>query len=266
MVSRLKQNLWMTTDLFNYSVFHSVRNFMKVMLKVIVAITLSSSAFAETLEGFDYIRGKIQGQMTISEQWVKLQFTGDAAEAIYYQMRGGSEPSESIVFFPGMTKQHIGLMCSQITTKNTGKKGRFECFANINLKTGKLEKSDNICFENQSLKMEGRVTVENHWLRPQITGKSAENIYNQMLGKTTEEIYPESGDATVDDWEKTGKSIVVTTKQFPGFSCVKTMAYIECFIDINLKTGQPEESESMYPESDFDAAMDAKGNKFPRSK
>jgi hypothetical protein len=90
-----------------------------------------------------------------------------------------------------------------------------------------------------------------------------------MSGETTEETYPESGDATEEryhDWEKEGKSITVTTKQFPGFSCTKTLAYIECFIDINLKTGQSGESESMYPESDFDEEMDAKGNKFPRSK
>jgi hypothetical protein len=193
---------------------------------------------------------------------------GDAAEAIYYQMKG--EFNESAGCSHGMTKRYSGLMCTRISAaKISGGKVAFECFANINLKTGNLEKSDDICLGSRNLKIEGRVTVENQWLRPQITGKLAEAIYAQMLGETTEETYPESGDATEErhpDWKKERKSITVTTKQFPGFSCAKTLAYIECFIDINLKTGQPEESESTYPESDFDEQMDAKGNKFPRSK
>ncbi|GHU07434.1 hypothetical protein FACS1894158_15700 [Betaproteobacteria bacterium] len=115
---------------------------MKPTLAIILYLLSAGILFAEenaNYEGFDYIRGKIDGRATISSRWAKLHLTGYTAEAMYYQI---SAPVIDGVYSSantlGQSRGFPGLHCIKYQLQDARRDG-YECFGLINLKTGMLD-------------------------------------------------------------------------------------------------------------------------------
>lgn len=116
---------------------------MKSIITIFLLSIVAGHAFSQNTEGFDYRRGKIEGKATVAGRWAAFQITGDAAEAIYYQMSGTSEMDTGCS--PGETKRMPGLMCTKITDTTKQSRSQFECFIDINLHKGQIEESSGMC-------------------------------------------------------------------------------------------------------------------------
>jgi hypothetical protein len=91
--------------------------------------------------GFNYIHGKINGRITVSSGWTTFDITGDAAQAMYYQLSApvvksaGCDPH-------GQTKSFPGLSC---TKSGKNKNSTYECFIQVNLKKGTIGAHNMVC-------------------------------------------------------------------------------------------------------------------------
>jgi hypothetical protein len=144
----------------------------------------------------------------------------------------------------------------------------FECLTNINLKTGLIEDSSALCSfggNGKRISVNGRGSISVNYRSKdgkkwntirkadfELSGEIARLIYAQMPGK------PVEGD---DRYCNSGM-----LKSVPGLECMKGA---NCFVEINLETGQLEAGLSgdwECPEGDVNselADLDAKGNREP---
>jgi hypothetical protein len=96
----------------------------------------------EELEGFDYIRGKIDGQAVVKQGWIDFNITGDAAEALYYQMP--SSIKDDAKCLNGQTKLFHGFMCTKYQVYNT-ERYDYECVISINFKKNLIDDHNLSC-------------------------------------------------------------------------------------------------------------------------
>jgi hypothetical protein len=229
--------------------------FMRTVLAIVIAFILSGTVFAERQDGFDYKRGKIEGDAVVAGKLAKIHFTGDAAEATYYQIK--SEPEHESGCHHGEIRRLPGFVCTkEISDANKGK-SVFQCYIEIDLNSGQIFDDGEMCAAQnvKTVNVKGRASISGQLATFQIIGDTARAMYQQMSGKNELDTGCTAG----------------TTKRFSGFICTKNLhkgkASFECFVDINLKTGKVDaDAGGMCPEEDFDAEMDAKGNKFQRLK
>jgi len=118
---------------------------MKNICLCFALLVFASPSFAEEMEGFDYRRGLMQGRITVEMGRAALQLTGDAAEAMFYQMEGKEETDTGCS--AGLTKRMPGLMCTKTPLKD--KAPAFECFLDVNLRTAQVEETDGMCPEDE---------------------------------------------------------------------------------------------------------------------
>lgn len=116
------------------------------------------------------------------------------------------------------------------------------------------EKSDK-GFDYNRGKLEGRATIAGRVAMIQITGDAAESMYYQMTSPIEKDIGCTAG----------------RTKQFHGMSCTNykfpgdETPHFECWITMNLKTGNPTVAGEACPDIEYDDPYwDARGNKAPR--
>jgi hypothetical protein len=122
------------------------KNLFVFFVSVFFCIDLSFAEDRNTQE-FDYIRGKIEGRATVSGGWVQFHITGSVAESIYYQLPIPSE--KDIGCTGGETKARDGLMCTKIVHSPDSANNDYECFLDINLKSGKLNNHTEVCPEKE---------------------------------------------------------------------------------------------------------------------
>jgi hypothetical protein len=112
-------------------------------LILVFSLVCGSAWASNSTEGFDYLRGKIDGRATVTGQWATLHIEGDAAEAMYYQMSGKIEKDTGCS--AGISKRRSGFLCTKVELP---KGERFECFIDIDLKNGIIRNSvDGTCPE-----------------------------------------------------------------------------------------------------------------------
>lgn len=118
---------------------------MNSFSKALLALTLTSSAAMaqeQVQEGFDYQRGKLEGRATVAGRIAFIQITGEAAESMYYQMT--SPIQKNVGCTSGNTKQHYGMSCTNYKFPGSDKP-HYECWINLNLKTGNLTDAGDAC-------------------------------------------------------------------------------------------------------------------------
>jgi len=119
---------------------------MRVFLICSFSLLFISGAFAQAAEGFDYRRGMVQGRATVAGGRAAVQITGDAAEAMFYQMGGKAEKDTGCS--RGVTKRLPGFICTKIATNNATP--AFECFIDLNLNAGQVEENSGMCPDDET--------------------------------------------------------------------------------------------------------------------
>ncbi|MDR0672304.1 MAG: hypothetical protein LBF93_01310, partial [Zoogloeaceae bacterium] len=94
------------------------------------------------LEGFDYIRGKIFGRAIAVYGWMDSCLTGDAAEAIYYQMPLSIK--DNAEHTGAQMRGFRGFVCTKYRQYDT-EKHDYEYMISINLKEGVIDDHNLLC-------------------------------------------------------------------------------------------------------------------------
>lgn len=94
------------------------------------------------LEGFDYIRGKIDGRAIVRHGWIDLHLVSDTAESLYYQMPSSIKDNARCII--GETKSFHGFTCTKYQVYGT-ERFDYECIISINFKRNLIDDHNLSC-------------------------------------------------------------------------------------------------------------------------